>query len=272
MFALSGKIRKGLALGLVAGMTTLGSACSISRQQELQLGQQYSAQINAELPIANDAAVTRYVNALGNEIAAAGGRNLSYQFYVVNTDVVNAFAVPGGYVYVNRGLIEATDNLSELAGVMAHEIGHVEKRHSVEQLEQAQTANAGLTLAYVLLGRAPSGLESTAINVGGSLYFASHSREAELEADATAVELLVAAGIDPHGLVTFFETLLAERSRSPGRVEQWFATHPTTEERIEATRSIIQQVPQSRLRGLQTNSDAYQQFKRSVQRLPAPSR
>ncbi|MGH7505305.1 MAG: peptidase M48 Ste24p, partial [Longimicrobiales bacterium] len=109
MFALSGKIRKGLALGLVAGMTTLGSACSISRQQELQLGQQYSAQINAELPIANDAAVIRYINALGNEIAAVGDRNLSYQFYVVN-----AFAVPGGYVYVNRGLIEATDNLSEL--------------------------------------------------------------------------------------------------------------------------------------------------------------
>lgn len=270
MFLSNQKIRNSVAAGLIAGTTALAGGCAISQQQEVQLGQQYAAQINQELPIVDDAAVNRYVNTLGDQLARQGDRNIGYRFYVVNTDVVNAFAVPGGYIYVNRGLIEKAANVSELAGVLAHEIGHVEGRHSVEQLERAQTANAGLTLAYVLLGRTPSGVERTAIDVGGSLYFASHSREAENEADATAIDLLVSAGIHPQGLITFFEKLMADQSRTPSQLEQWFSTHPTTQDRIDATQAMIAQIPQSRLRGLQTNTNAFQSMKQTLRRYPAP--
>src|SRR5690606_38405957 len=171
---------------------------AISTRQEAQLGQQYAAQINAELPIVNDATVNRYLNQLGDQIARAGTRQIGYTFYIVNSDVVNAFALPGGYVYVNRALIEATDNLAELAGVLAHEIGHVEERHGAEQLERMQAANVGLGLAYILLGREPGTLERAAIEVGGGLYFASHGRAAENEADAVAVRLLASSGYDPN--------------------------------------------------------------------------
>jgi beta-barrel assembly-enhancing protease len=271
MFGVNQRFRKVVTAGTLAGATAFGAAgCAISQQQEVAIGQQYAAQLNEELPIVNDGGVNQYINALGNQIARQGGRNLSYQFYVVNTDAVNAFAVPGGYIYINRGLIEKAANLSELAGVMAHEIGHVEGRHSVEQLERAQAANTGLNLAYILLGRAPSGVEETAINVGGSLYFAKHSRSAEDEADGTAVNLLVGAGIHPRGLVTFFEKLMADRSSEPSQLETWFSTHPTTTDRIEHTSSLIQQVPQSRLRGLQTDSNAFQSMKQRLARYPAP--
>src|SRR5690606_36726660 len=110
-------------------------------------------------PSVNDAQINAYINDLGRRIAAAGYRRIPYRFYIVNAEQVNAFAVPGGYIYVNRGLIEATDNMSELAGVLAHEIGHVEERHSVEQIRRVPSANLVLNLVYILLGSAPSGLE-----------------------------------------------------------------------------------------------------------------
>jgi predicted Zn-dependent protease len=269
MFAFQQSIRKTVGLGLVAGATGL-AACGISTQQEQQIGQQYSAEINSQLPIVDQAAANRYINDLGNRIARQGARQIGYRFYIVNSDVVNAFAVPGGYVYVNRGLVEATDNLSELAGVLAHEIGHVEERHSVEQMEKLQGANLGLNLAYILLGRAPSGLESAAINVGGGLYFASHSRQAENEADAVAVSLLVNAGINPQGLVTFFNELIAERNRRPSQLEQWFSTHPTTEDRVQNVERMIAQLPASQARGGQTNTADFQSFKSALSRYPAP--
>jgi len=265
------RMRGAAGVASVVALTAGSMACaSISPQQEAQLGQQYAAQINAELPIMNDATASRYLNQVGDEIARRGGRQIGYTFYIVNTDVVNAFAVPGGYIYLNRGLIEATDNLAELAGVLAHEIGHVEERHSVEQLERAQTANVGLTLAYVLLGRQPGTAERAAIDLGGGLYFANHSRAAENEADAVAVRLLANSGIDPNGMVTFFEELMSSRNRSPSQLEQWFSTHPTTQDRIDHVRSLIAQLPASQRRGT-TNTQAFQSFKQTVARYPAPT-
>lgn len=261
---------RGPALGVAAGATFLAAGCAISQQQELAMGSQYASEINNELPIVNDAAANQYINALGNRIASHGSRGIRYQFYIVNSDVVNAFAVPGGYVYVNRGLIERASNTSELAGVLAHEIGHVEERHSVEQLERAQQANVGLTLAYVLLGRNPGGVEQTAINVGGGLYFARFSREAESEADADAVPLLVASGINPNGLVTFFQKLLADQQRQSSAVDGWFSTHPTTQDRISSVRTLIARAPGSQLRGLQTNTSDFSTFKSRLARYPAP--
>jgi predicted Zn-dependent protease len=160
--------------------------------------------------------------------------------------------------------------MSELAGVIAHEIAHVEQRHGVEQMEKLQGANLVLTVGYALLGRAPSGLENAAINVGGNLYFAKHSRGAENEADAEAVGLLVRSGISPQGLPSFFNVLLAEQQRQPSAVEQWFSTHPTTTDRVDATKSMIARVPSSQLRNLRTNESGYTSMKSRLSRYAAP--
>lgn len=268
MIAVKQWFRRNAAVGLVAGAIAVGGC--VSTQQEVQMGQQYAAQINRQLPIVHDASVNQYINQLGRSIARHGSRQLPYTFYVVNAQQVNAFAVPGGYVYVNRGLVQRTRNMSELAGVLAHEIAHVEQRHGVEQMQRMQGANVALTAMYVLLGRAPSGAENAAINVGGTMWMARHSRGAENEADANAVPLLVASGINPDGLASFFNVLLAEQQRQPSAVETWFSTHPTTADRVEHTRSLIAQVPARYRSGLRTNDSGHASMKARLSRYQSP--
>jgi beta-barrel assembly-enhancing protease len=250
--------RRPAVLALVASSTAVVGACGISRQQEVEMGQQYSAEINRQLPMVNDASISRYINNLGRSIAQGGSYN--YNFYVVNAAQINAFAVPGGHIYVNRGLVERTRNMSELAGVLAHEIAHVEHRHGIAQMERMQAANLGLNLGYILLGRAPSGVEEAVIGVGGSAYFASHSRGAENEADATAVTLLARNGINPNGLTSFFSVLLSDQQRSPSTVEGWFSTHPLTQDRIENTQSYINRLPANQ-RGGRSDDSGYESMK-----------
>jgi len=256
--------------GLAAVLATTLVACSISQRQEVELGRQYSAEINRQLPIIDDPLVNRYISLLGDRISSHGTRSIDYSFFVVNTDAVNAFALPGGFIYINRGLIEETRNLSELAGVVAHEIAHVEERHSVEQMERVQAANIGGVLASILLGGAVGGLAQTGIDLAGTAILAGYSRSMEREADDLAVRLLVSAGIDPNGLVTFFKRLLEEHERSPTLFEQWFSTHPLTEERIATTRREIAQVPPASLRDLTVNSESYERMKAELRRYPPP--
>lgn len=250
-----------------------GCAPQVSTQQEVQIGADYSAQINRQLPMLNDRATLNYVNQIGQQLAAiADPRGIRYHFYVVNSDVVNAFALPGGYVYVNRGLIERADNVSEFAGVLAHEIGHVAERHSIEQLQRAQNANLGLNVLYgVLLGRNPSGVEQAGIQVGGGAVFAGYGRDAEREADAVGVRYMVRAGYNPNGMATFFEELLSLQQRQPSRVAQWFSTHPTTQERVNNTRAIIAQTSGANSPNLTTDTRAFQTFRSRVASLPAPA-
>src|SRR5215471_13784610 len=149
------------------------SACGVSQRQEVQLGQQESARIQQELPMLQDPVVNQYVASLGNQIASHTSRaDLQWQFYVVNTDVVNAFALPGGIIYVNRGIIERSDRMNELAAVLSHEIEHVVRRHSVKQMQQMQGANVGVTLACVLTNVCNNAATTAAINVGGAAVFA----------------------------------------------------------------------------------------------------
>jgi Putative Zn-dependent protease, contains TPR repeats len=245
------------------------TSCVVSTQQEVQLGTQYAQQINAQLPIMRDANVNSYINSLGNSLArVADNRNLSWRFYVVDSREVNAFAVPGGFVYINRGLIERARTMNQLAGAMAHEIAHVTQRHSVEQMAQAQRADAGLTLACILTSVCQSGAASAAIQVSGSALFAKFSRDDESEADRYGVQYLVAAGIDPRGMVDMFQTLLNERRSRPTAVDAWFRTHPLEENRIAETQAQIAHYPATRLRGLRVDNSAYQQFRSRLLSLP----
>ena len=245
------------------------TACGVSQQQEVAMGTQYAQQINAQLPIVDDAELNRYINVLGDSIARlADNRELDWHFYIVDAREVNAFAVPGGFIYVNRGLIERTAEMDELAGVLGHEIGHVTRRHSVKQMEKANNANIGVTLACVLTSICNSDAAQAAIQVGGAAVFARFSRQDEAEADAEGIKNTVRANISPEGIPTMFEKLLQERQRSPAGVEAWFLTHPLEEDRISSTRAQIAQIDPAVRRTLTRDSQRYQQFKARLASLP----
>jgi predicted Zn-dependent protease len=266
--------RKGAAALAFGGVVATASGCAtVSTQQEVQAGSEYSRQINAQLPLVRDAYTNQYINRLGSQIAAqADPRGIRYTFYVVNSDVINAFAIPGGYVYVNRGVIERADNVSQLAGVLAHEIGHVAERHGIEQMQRAQNANTALGVLYgVLLGRNPSTVERAGIQVGGTAVFAGYSRTAEREADHVAVGYLMRSGYSPNGLPQFFNKMLTERQRQPSKVEQWFATHPLTQERLQNAQADIAATPGANNSRLVTDTREFQTFRARVRSLtPAP--
>lgn len=218
-------------------------ACAtISPQEESRLGAQLHDQLRRETYLLDDRVVQGYVAALGRRVAeAAGPSELDYRFFVVVDDQINAFAAPGGYVYVNTGTIQRARNVSELAGVLAHEVGHVARRHLAENLGRRRTANTarqiGVVAAAVAAG--PAGASAASL-IGGLASLAalnSFGREAEREADAFAVEVLPEAGYDPEGLVSFFQTLLRERSEAPSGA--FLSDHPATEERIAETRRMI---------------------------------
>jgi beta-barrel assembly-enhancing protease len=256
---------------LIFGVIVAASAaaCGVSTQQEVQMGQEYSQQINAQLPIVQDAEINRYVNVLGDSISnLADNRGLDYHFYIVNANEINAFAVPGGFVYVNRGLIDKTQNLSQLAGVLGHEIGHVVRRHSVKQMEKAQGANIGVVLGCTLLNVCGSGAAQAAINIGGSALFAKFSRDDERQADEEGVKNTIRAGISPNGIPQMFEILLAERKSNPSSVEGWFATHPGEEERITLANAMIAKYDPAIIKSLTVNTSNYNAFKARVRSLP----
>jgi predicted Zn-dependent protease len=252
-----------------AAMTVTLGACGVSTQQEVELGQQYSQQINAQLPIVRDPEINRYINVLGDSIArVADRRDLDWSFYVVDSKEVNAFAVPGGFVYINRGLIERASKMDEVAGVLGHEIGHITERHSVEQMQKQQQANIGVTLACVLTRVCESQAAGAAINVAGGAIFARFSRNDEAEADAVGVQFVTRAGIDPRGIPAMFRILMNERQSRPAGVEAWFLTHPLEEDRIEATTAMIGKIDPAILRGLASQSQNFKQFQARLAALP----
>ena len=243
---------------------------TVSPQEEVDLGRRYAAEIDRELPLIEARRIRGPISELGHSLARVSPRpDLPWEFQVVNTDVVNAFAVPGGFIYLNRGLIEASRYMSEVAGVMAHEVAHVVARHSADQIERARAARLGLVGYSVLLGQ-PQGLEALGINVGANLFFAKHSREDEAEADSLAVGLLVESGWHPAGLVSFFRTMLEEREGKPNALGALFASHPLTEERIRDVERMIAALPSEGLEGLRRSSPRYDRLRAALERHPPP--
>ncbi|MBI4531044.1 MAG: M48 family metalloprotease [Candidatus Latescibacteria bacterium] len=237
----------------------------ISTPEELKLGAQFSREIEQQITLYNDPVVLAYIDSLGQVIARHSRRaNIPYHIAVVDTDEVNAFAIPGGYLYVNRALIETADTESELAGVMGHEIGHVVARHGARQL----TKRLGLSIIVALAaGEEPDLTRKIVADIvvaGGTFSLLHYSREAEQEADRLAVRELYDSGIDPEGIVIFFEKLLSLQKRQLSSLEKLFSTHPPTEERIADVRAEIVRLPEKT--GLSSNSQRFHAIKERIAR------
>lgn len=236
-----------VAVVALSGCASLSQINLISEDQELQMGAQFAGELENELTFITDPEVVSYVNDLGQSLARVSQRSdIPYTFHVVDTDEVNAFAVPGGHLYVNRGLIEAADNESELAGVLAHEIGHVVGRHSARQLTQQLGLAAVVQLA---LGENPNMLAELTAQIVATGAIMSYSRDMESEADAYGVQETYDAGIDPMGLATFFDKLEEMRGGAGSSgLEKFFSTHPDPGNRASAVRARIAKLPQRSLR------------------------
>jgi predicted Zn-dependent protease len=258
----------GAAWGAVA---LLLAACSISRQREVEIGSVYAKQIDAELPVVRDPAITNYLQRLGDSLATiADKRGLDWHFAVINWTDVNAFALPGGWVYVTRGLVDRAARMDMLAGVLGHEISHITRRHAVKQAEAAQRANVGVSIACILTGACESTLAQIGIQVTGEAVFAKYSRDDEHQADEDGVRLMVRAGIDPSGVPEMLQKLLEERKSKGGSVEAWFRSHPYEEERIERTRALIDREFRDLLPSLTRDTPLFHDFRDRVVQLPPP--
>ena len=224
------------------GGSILGaSGGSISRDQEWQLGQQLAAQVDQQVQLNRDPQLNAYVRSVGERIHARTPiANLPFDFKVINDPSVNAFALPGGHIYLNSGLIAQADKTDMLAGVMAHEISHVVARHAIKQVEQQQEISA---IGGILLGQNPSALQSLLANILAGGAMARFSREDEKQADDLGVGFMSAAGFDPHGMLEMFEKLLSLEKSQPGTVEKFLADHPTTQSRINDIQKRIQGLP-----------------------------
>jgi Zn-dependent protease with chaperone function len=212
-----------------------------SVEQDQEIGRQSAAEAERQLPILDDRSTNQYIDAVGRRLAAvAPGAKYQYQFKVVNASDINAFALPGGYMYINRGLIEAARSEGELAGVMAHEMGHVALRHGTNQASKAYLGQTGLSLLGGFVDRPSS--EKTIAAVGGfglNALFLRFSRADEKQADIVGAQILAKAGYDPMDMVTFFQALEATEDRDPGKVAQFFSSHPPLSDRAARVQAEV---------------------------------
>src|SRR5215831_13455259 len=242
----------------------------ISEEQEIELGREAAKKVESDSPILRNDEITSYVNRVGQTLVPYSHRkNIKYAFKVVNSSEVNAFALPGGFIYVNRGLLEAAQNESEIAGVLGHEISHVVARHSADQMKKAGMANLALGgLAAVLGGQGGTlaGITKVGAELGTNAAFMKFSRDDEREADKLGAQNVYDAGYDPRGMVTFFEKLEQLRKTEPSKLETFFSTHPNPAERVANVSQEIQSF--SRKQDLKVNDPRFADLKRRLSELP----
>jgi predicted Zn-dependent protease len=212
-----------------------------SVEQDIEIGRQSAAEAERQLPLVRDAAVERYLGRVVRRLAdEAPGARYPYVVRAVDSDEINAFALPGGFLYAHRGLVQATRSEGELAGVLAHEIAHVALRHGTHQASKAYAAQAGLGILGGLLGR-DGGTDRQVLEAIGGLglnaVFLKFGRDAENDADLAGARLMKRAGYDPADMAGFFDVLNREQRRQPGKVEQFFSSHPAPADRSARIRS-----------------------------------
>lgn len=257
-------------LGVVALLATAVAACDMSISAEDELGDQYAAALRAQLPVIDDEAGTAYLAGIGRRITqVADSASRDWHFYLVDDTTVNAFAVPGGHIFVHRGLVERSRSFTELAGVLGHEVAHITLRHSLDQLKKRTRTNVLVTLFCSVVGVCGSTVAQIALDVGGQVLFARYSRNDESEADSAAVGYLVAAGIDPRGIVSMFEQFAALRGRDATALDAWFGSHPLEESRVAHTGELIRAYDPATLDRLDSTAAGFPEFRDAVSRLRA---
>lgn len=256
---------------MVASSTAVGALSLVSVNQEIELGRQAQAEVQSQVPRVPDASVAAYAASLGRRIAAqAGGPRYPYSYTVANYSDINAFALPGGPVWIHRGAIQAAQNEAQLAGVMAHEIAHIANRHAASRLTKALVANTGLGILGSLLGNKGSRGQIAMIGgaVAANLAMAKFSRDDEREADEQGLIYMTRAGFDPRGMPEFMQVLRSRQGRDPGSVETFFASHPAPRERL----TRLSQSASRLARGGRRDSAAFQSAKARLARLAPAGR
>src|SRR5271166_4907018 len=210
-----------------------------SLEKEIALGKQLASEVERQAKIINDPVVAEYVNRVGQNLVRNSDAKVPFTIKVIDSEEVNAFALPGGFFFVNSGLVLKADNEAELAGVMAHEIGHVAARHGTKQATRGEIAQLGMIPLIFIGGWTGYGIYQAA-SVLVPVGFLKFSRAFESEADMLGLEYMYKAGYDPTAFVDFFEKVETLEKRKPGTMAKVFSTHPMTDDRIRAAQSNIQ--------------------------------
>jgi beta-barrel assembly-enhancing protease len=225
-----------------------------SIEKQVALGRAYSQQIESQIKLVNDPVVTEYVNRIGQNLVRASDAQVPFTIKVIDSDVVNAMALPGGFFYVNSGLILAADEEAELAGVMAHEISHVAACHVArEQTRATLMRMASIPLIFVGGGIGYGAYELS--GVAGLFGILKFSREFEAQADYLGVQYMYRAGYDPSAFVSFFEKIEAMEKKKPGTIAKAFETHPPTQDRIEKSQEEIRKILPAKAEYIVTTSE-----------------
>lgn len=233
-----------------------------STEQDVEIGKQVSRDAERQLKLINDGQVNSYINALGQRLAAkAPGERYPYQFKVVDDKTINAFALPGGFLYINRGIFDNADNEAQLAGVIGHEIGHVALRHGTNQMSKAYAAKAPLALLGGIVGSDTLGgiIAQMGASFAANSVLLKFSRDAERQADLLGTQILYDSDYDPRAMVQFFEKLQASHGARGG---DFFSSHPNPGNRIGSVNEEIQKLGGSR--NFRNDSAEFQRIKRQL--------
>lgn len=253
----------------VAFVVNLGAAITLmSVEEEIKIGREANADTRKKIPELADSDVRTYVRNIGARLSkAASGPRYPYSFSVANYRELNAFALPGGPVWINRGVLQTATNESQVAGVLAHEIAHIAQRHAAEQMSHAMVANLGLSAFGALLGNVGgANAARTVAGLGTNLWFLKFSRDDEAEADQVGLRILRRAGWDGRGMIELFEILQREQGRNPGAVELFLSSHPAPQHRLNALRAEV-----ARARGGVHNTVKFQAIRTKLLKM-APAR
>jgi predicted Zn-dependent protease len=237
-----------------------------SLEQELALGKQLAIEVQRQTKIIDDTILAEYINRLGQNLARNSDVTFPVSFQLIDSDEINAFTLPGGYVFINSALVELSGNEAELASALAHEVGHVAARHATRQASRDRLMNIG-ALPIAVLGGPLAHLGTNAMMPLASMKF---SREFESEADLLGIQYLWKAGYDPNASVDLFEALASTEKRQPGSVAKLFRAHPLTPDRIEKTQKNIEKLLPARAEYV-LNSSEYEEMRARLERLTKKS-
>lgn len=229
--------KRNINSGIIAKM-------SGSTEKEVRLGRQLAAEVDRHSKFVDDPIITEYINRVGQNIVLHSDAKVPFTIKVIDSDEVNAFALPGGFFYVNKGLILAADNEAELAGVMAHEIAHVAARHAVENQTKGSLLEYAAIAGSIFIGGIPGMIYQNTAGIGLLGAFMKFSRGAEEEADKLGVQYMYAAGYDPGAMATMFEKLEAKNKKKPGFIARAFATHPAPPDRRASALALAARFPE----------------------------